>query len=111
MKKNHFELTPLHLATLGREAEIAEMLLEAGASPEYTTPSGYTALHLTSAHPNLLLGLEGKTAKNLKEDRSNAQETRELLLAHSSTQGLECYFAQPKKNRSSPTMKHPNLQH
>ena len=89
---NHLGFTPLHLATLGRELVMVSDLLEAETLLTAISCSGHTALHLTSAHPNILLGLEGKTVKNLKEDHSNAQYTRDTLLAHPDGQDLECHF-------------------
>ena len=95
--ENHFGLKPLHLATLGRAPEMVGMLLEIGADPKHTTPSGYTSLDLASAHPSLLLNLHDRSPSNLEEDRAQAKKTRDTLLAHSSTQDLECYFCPTQK--------------
>ena len=41
--------TPLFLAIQNEKYEVAKYLIQKGASPNFTSPSGYTALHLISS--------------------------------------------------------------
>ena len=41
--------TPLFLAIQNEKYEVAKYLIKKGASPNFTSPSGYTALHLISS--------------------------------------------------------------
>ena len=50
MTADDAHLRPLHSAAAARDAEAAQLLLEAGADPDAQQAGGYTALHAAAQH-------------------------------------------------------------
>jgi ankyrin repeat protein len=80
--ENAIRVQPLHAAAAGGDAEIARLILDAGAPVNQAQSGGYTALHAAAFHGNrelaeLLLDRGGDRSATLDDGRTPADVARE----------------------------------